>query len=146
MFEGAGSRQAVKFGPFDAVALKNWAQKFSAPQGGTPLGNALKEAGQAVLDSDLTRKHVLVITDGINTAGPDPTAVLPRLRQLAEQKQSGLSVHFVAFDVNAKVFDGVKKLGATVAGASYEAQLDGQLGIILEKKILLEDEEPPKKK
>jgi len=146
VFEGAGARQAVKFGPFDAVALKNWAQRFSDPQGGTPLGNALKEASQAVLDSGLTRKHVLVITDGINTAGPDPATVLTGLKQLAEQKQSSLSVHFVAFDVNAKVFDGVKKLGATVVGASDEAQLNGQLGIILEKKILLEDEEPQKKK
>jgi von Willebrand factor type A domain len=145
VFEGGGARQAVKFGPFDGVALKNWAQRFSAPGGGTPLGNALKKAGQAVLDSGLTRKHVLVITDGINTAGPDPATVLARLKQLAEQKQSTLSVHFVAFDVNAKVFDGVKKLGATVLGASDEAQLNGQLEIILEKKILLEDEEPPKK-
>ncbi len=69
-----------------------------------------------------------------------------RLRQLAEQKQTNLSVHFVAFDVNAKVFDGVKKLGATVVGASDEAQLTRQLEFILEKKILLEDEELPTKK
>ena len=86
------------------------------------------------------------ITDGINTVGPDPAAVMPRLTQLAAQKQNRLSVHFVAFDVNAKVFDGVKKLGATVVGASDEAQLESQLEFILRKKILLEDEEPPTKK
>jgi hypothetical protein len=57
-----------------------------------------------------------------------------------------VSVHFVAFDVDAKVFEGVKKLGATVVGASNESQLNAQLGFILEKKILLEDEEPAKKK
>ena len=40
----------------------------------------------------------------------------------------------------------VKKLGATVVGASDEAQLESQLEFILQKKILLEDEEPPTKK
>ena len=146
VFDGTGAKQAVKFGPFDASTFQNWAQRFSAPEGGTPLGNALTAASQAVLNSGLPRKHVLVITDGINTVGPDPAAVLPRLSQLAAQKQNHLSVHFVAFDVNAKVFDGVKKLGATVVGASDEAQLNSQLEFILQKKILLEDEEPPTKK
>ena len=146
VFDGSGAKQAVKFGPFEPAIFQRWAQRFSAPQGGTPLGNALTDAAQAVLHSDLPRKHVLVITDGINTVGPDPAAVMPRLSHLAEQKQSRLSVHFVAFDVDAKVFDGVKKLGATVVGASDEAQLDSQLEFILQKKILLEDEEPPTKK
>jgi hypothetical protein len=57
-----------------------------------------------------------------------------------------VSVHFVAFDVDAKVFDGVKKLGATVVGASDEKQLDTRLDDILQRKILLEEEEPVKKK
>jgi len=146
VFDGTGAKQAVKFGPFEASTFQSWAQRFAAPEGGTPLGNALTAAGQAVLNSGLPRKHVLVITDGINTVGPDPAAVMPRLTQLAAQKQNRLSVHFVAFDVNAKVFDGVKKLGATVVGASDEAQLESQLEFILQKKILLEDEEPPTKK
>ena len=146
VFDGAGAKQAVKFGPFEASTFQRWAQSFSSPEGGTPLGNALTAAGQTVLNSGLPRKHVLVITDGINTVGPDPAAVMPRLSRLAEQKQNRLSVHFVAFDVNAKVFDGIKKLGATVVGASDETQLNSQLEFILQKKILLEDEEPPAKK
>ena len=146
VFDSAGAKQAVKFGPLNAPAFRQWAHQFSTPQGGTPLGTALKAASQAVLDSGLTRNHVLIITDGINTAGPDPATVMPRLKQMAEEKQSSLSVHFVAFDVNAKVFDGAKKLGATVVGAADEAQLKNQLEFILATKILLEDEEPPKKK
>ena len=146
VFDGTGAKQAVKFGPFDAPAFQRWAQRFSAPEGGTPLGNALTAASQTVLNSSLPRKHVLVITDGINTAGPDPAAAMARLKQMAAQNQNRLSIHFVAFDVNAKVFDGVKQLGATVVGASDEAQLNSQLEFILQKKILLEDEEPPTKK
>lgn len=145
VFDGANAKQAVKFGPFDAAAFKDWARKFSSPDGGTPLGNALAEAGKTVLNSGLARKHVLIITDGNNTLGPTPAAIMPQVKRQAEAKQTEVSVHFVAFDVDAGVFSGVKKLGATVVGAADEIQLNKQLQFILEKKILLEDEEPPKK-
>lgn len=140
VFEKEGARQAVPFGPFNAKAFRDWASSFSSPNGGTPLGNALSAAARTVLDSGLTRKHVLIITDGNNTLGPTPAAVMPQF------KQTGLSVHFVAFDVDAGVFSGVKKQGATVVGAADETQLNRQLEFIMEKKILLEDEEPPKTK
>ena len=145
-FQGSQAREAIKFGPFDAAALQDWAGRFSSPNGSTPLGNTLAAASQTVLNSPLSRKHVLVITDGMNTAGPDPARVLPRLKQQATQQHTSLSVHFVAFDVDAKVFDPVKKLGATVVGAADEAQLDSQLQFILQRKILLEEEEPTKTK
>lgn len=146
VFSGESAREAVKFGPFDAAALEEFARSFSTPSGNTPLGNALSVATRRVLRSPLSRKHVLIITDGMNTAGPTPAAVMPRLKQQAEEKQTTVSVHFVAFDVDAKVFDGVKKLGATVVGASDEKQLNTQLEYILQRKILLEEEEPVKKK
>jgi len=143
-FQGASAREIVKLGPLDAAAFDSWAVHFSAPHGNTPLGNALAAAADAVLKSPLSRKHVLVITDGLNTAGPTPQAVLPRLKQRAEQKGQNFSVHFVAFDVDARQFAGVKRLGATVVGAADEKQLNSQLQFILQQKILLEDEEPPK--
>ena len=51
----------------------------------------------------------------------------------------------MAFDVDAKQFNSVKKLGATVVGAADEKQLNTQLEFILQRKILLEEEEPAKK-
>jgi hypothetical protein len=145
VFQKDAPHAALPFGPFNAAALTQWAQGFSVPSGGTPLGNAVSTAGQAVLNAGLARKHVLIITDGVNTVGPTPDAMLAKLQQEAGQKQTSVSVHFVAFDVDAKVFAGVKKLGATVVSAANESQLNTQLEFILEKKILLEDEEPPKK-
>jgi uncharacterized protein YegL len=142
VFQGDSARQAVRFGPLDAAALKNFARTFSSPNGNTPLGNALTVAGQAVLESPLSKKHVLVITDGINTAGPKPEDTMPSLQRKASQKSATVSVHFVAFDVNAQVFSPVKKLGATVVGAADEKQLNSQLEFILQRKILLEEEEP----
>ncbi len=145
-FDGSGTRAAVPFGPLDAPAMIEWARRFSSPGSGTPLGNAVRTAGDTVLKSTLSRKHVLVITDGMNTIGPDPAAVLPSLKKQAESKQAALGVHFVAFDVNASVFNSVKKQGATVLGAADEKQLNAQLGVIMQEKILLEDEEPARKK
>lgn len=142
-FEGQGAKAALPLGPFDAARLKDWAAKFRSPRGDTPLGNALKAAGECVMGSPLSRKHVLVITDGMNTAGPQPSVTLPPLQKRAAQEQAALLVHFVAFDVDAKVFSAVKRLGATVVGAADEPQLNAQLDYILRKKILLEDEEEP---
>ena len=145
VFTSSGARQAIPFGPFDAAVFQAWARDFKKPEGGTPLGAAVQAAAETVLKSPLAHKHILVITDGMNTVGPDPAKVLPGIRQKAGQQQTTLGLHFVAFDVNADVFSGVKKLGATVVGAANETQLNKQLEFILQKKILLEDEEPSPK-
>lgn len=143
IFSGDGVRPAIDFGPFKAQEFKDWAARFSNPAGNTPLGNALKTAGNRVLDAHLTRNHVLVITDGINTAGPEPATMFPALAKRAEQEHTSVSVHFVAFDVDAKVFAPLKKLGVNVVGAANEAELNANLDFILRNKILLEDEEEP---
>jgi hypothetical protein len=145
IFEGDSARQVFPVKPFDGKAIEDWARNFSNPHGNTPLGKSLSAAANAVLSSELPRKHILVITDGMNTVAPKPEEVMPGLKRKADQKGTSLSVHFVAFDVAAKVFDPMKRLGATVVGAADERQLDSQLQFILERKILLEDEEPPKK-
>jgi von Willebrand factor type A domain-containing protein len=142
IFSGRAPVEAVKFGPFDAKAFQNWLRNYAGPDSATPLGAALEMGSQTVLRSGLIHKHVVVITDGINTAGPEPAKVMPRIKEKAASQGTGISTHFVAFDVDAKVFDPVKKLGATVVGASDEKQLNTQLEFIFEKKILLEDEEP----
>ncbi len=145
-FQGDHAGMAVKLASFDPWPFRHWLAEHGKPQRGTPLGDAVRCAGEAVLKSPLTRKHVLVITDGINTIGPDPTETLPSVLSDAKGKGASVAVHFVAFDVDAHVFDGVKKLGATVVGASNERQLNSQLQFILQKKILLEDEEPVQQK
>jgi len=145
VFRGEGAHASVPFGPFNEQAIESWANSFSKPVGSTPLGNALKTASDAVIASPLVHKHVLIITDGVNTAGPAPAVVMSSVKKRADQQGTSIATHFLAFDVDAKVFADVKKKGATVLGAADERQLDTQLNFILQKKILLEDEEPPKK-
>src|SRR5688572_15478138 len=140
-FSGDGAREVVKFGKFDANAMRDWLQKYPGPQSGTPLGRALERASEAVLKSDLPQKHVLVITDGENTVGPDPSQVLPRLIKQAERTGTILFTHFIAFDVAANVFAPLKRQGATVVAAADEKQLNQQLDFVLEEKILLEKDD-----
>jgi hypothetical protein len=141
-FQGNGVREQMPIARFDPKPLREWAKKFNSPAGNTPLGRAVRLAAEEVLRSPLTRKHVLLVTDGMNTVGPEPKAVIPSLRELAEKKQTSLGLHLVAFDIDAALFDPIKKLGATVVGAADEAQLNTRLDFILREKILLEDEEP----
>jgi hypothetical protein len=143
VFKGDHAEIAVPFGPFKPEPFRAWLKEHGQPQRGTPLGEAVQLAGDAVLKSKLARKHILVITDGMNTKGPDPTVTLPGIQRRAAQLNTPVAVHFVAFDVKASVFSGVKQLGATVLGASDEKELNSQLEFILAKKILLEDEELP---
>ncbi len=143
VFRNGKAVTAVNLGNFNPGAMRQATDQLTRPAGGTPLGNAARLGANAVLNSNLNRKHVLVITDGENTVGPDPAAVLPQLLREAGQRKQSLFFHFVAFDVEAKVFDAVKKSGATVVGAADEKQLNEQLEFIIEKKVLLEAETPP---
>jgi len=141
IFQGNGSREAVAFSRFKASNFLDWLKSYRGPDSGTPLGTTLENASRAVLASNLSQKHILVITDGINTVGPDPASVVPQIQKTAAKKQSAVFVHFIAFDIDAKVFAPLKKMGVTVVGAADEVQLQQQLEFILEEKILLEKDD-----
>ncbi|MFH0880513.1 MAG: vWA domain-containing protein [Lentisphaerota bacterium] len=137
------ARVAIPLQPFHADRFKKWIDSFNQPAGGTPLGKALEKASSDLLASPLTRKHILVLTDGENTEGPTPESVMPGLIKQAGTASTKLQFHFVAFNVAGAVFNPIKNLGATVVSANDETQLNEQLEFILQKKILLENEEPP---
>ena len=139
-FSGNGAREIVKPGPFDAAAMRAGIAAIGKPTSGTPLGSALDEATKALAKVKASARHVLIITDGENTVGPPPEAFLPKLMEDAKKSGGGLHFHFVAFDVDARVFAAVKKLGVTLAAAGDETQLNEKLTYILEEKILLEKE------
>ena len=130
----------MKLGPFDPAALRAWLAGFSRPTGGTPLGTAVADAAQALMKTKAGARHVLVITDGENTVGALPEFQLPKVRDEAMKQSTPVYFHFVAFDVDARVFAGVKKLGATLVSAANEDQLNDKISFILEEKILLEKE------
>ncbi len=138
-FVGGKIHQAIpltSLTPASGASFTDWAGNFKTPAGGTPLGLAIREAQHQLDSSRCHHKHILVITDGVSNSGIAPDRVVQAIR--ASPNPS--SVYFVAFDITASVFDPVKAQGATVVGASDEAQLNVEINHLLGQKILLEAE------
>jgi hypothetical protein len=141
-FDSDDADVALPMAPFDAARFREWVKDFDRPDGPTPLGDAVRLAGEQVLESSLATKHIVVLTDGENTHPPEPAKALAKLRAEADRQQVVLSTHFVAFDIAADAFRSVLATGATVVSAADEAQLHERMQYILEEKILLEVASP----
>lgn len=139
-FSLQGGKEAIPLGPFDAEKIRAWIGDYKKPDGGTPLGNAVAAAAEALLAQKAGSRHVLVITDGENTIGPPPEQRLAEINAKAMKSGELVAFHFVAFDVSASVFSAIKKQGATLLSAADEKQLNERLTFVLEDKILLEKE------
>ena len=134
VFDDRSARVAVPLGRCDTSELRIWANSFTAPHGPTPLGPAIQVAADTLLETNAAQRHVLVITDGQNTAGADPEAVIRAVQQKGER----IAFHFIAFDLAASAFRSIEELGATVVSAADEKELNKQVQFILQEKILLE--------
>ena len=105
-------------------------------KGGTPIGNAMIAAKRELDATGLTRRHLLVVTDGENTEGFAPERVAAAINRRPEAERP--SVYFVAFDVAASRFDGVRDAGGLVLGAANAVELNARLDALLRGQILLE--------
>jgi Tfp pilus assembly major pilin PilA len=105
-------------------------------RGGTPIGDAMVEARLALDRSGLARRHLLVVTDGENTDGVDPALVARILERQAEPARAAL--YFVAFDVDAAAFAGVKNAGGLLLSARSGAELAATFDDLLSDRILVE--------
>jgi hypothetical protein len=137
VFRKQDAAVALPLAPFDAAALRRWLGNARADSA-TPLGNALFLAGQELLAAPAASRHLLVLTDGANTAGRSPESALASLNRAAEKKQTPLFTHIIAFDIAPATFATLKQQGATLIGAANETQLNSQFDFILEEKILVE--------
>jgi len=104
--------------------------------GGTPIGNAMITAKRALDATGLARRHLLVVTDGDNTDGFDPDDVTAVINRRPEVERP--SIYFVAFDIEASKFSGVKDNGGLVLAAANARELNDTLDSLLRGKILLE--------
>ena len=135
-------RQVVKMGPPD-FAVAQTAIKSITAAGGTPIGDAMIMAKRDLAATGLSRRHILVITDGENNRGYVPGDVARAIGMEPETDRA--AIYFIAFDVGAEVFDPVKEAGGLVLAAESEPQLTRTLDYILTGKILVEQPpEPPR--
>ena len=112
------------------------ALKSMRAQGGTPIGNAMIAAKRELDATGLTRRHLLVVTDGENTEGFAPERVAAAINRRPEVERP--SLYFVAFDIAANRFDRVRDAGGLVLPAANAKELNATLDSLLRGQILLE--------
>jgi hypothetical protein len=135
---GPCCREVVKLGPpgasgIDAVrtAIRNM-----RADGDTPIGDAMIKAKRDMDATGLSKRHLLVITDGENNKGYSPEDVTRIITRQTDQDRA--SIYFVAFDIAAAKFNLVRDAGGLVLAASNETELKGALEYLLTGKILAE--------
>lgn len=132
---GADCRPVIPMGPPDRARAEAALAKMRA-NGGTPIGNAMVIGKRELDATGLTRRHLLVVTDGENTTGHLPERVVQRIAQRPESERP--SLYFVAFDIAAERFDKVRDAGMMVLGAANGKELGATLDSLLTGNILIE--------
>lgn len=125
-------------GPFDQAGLEKAIEPLQ-PHGGTAIGGAMGTAVLELLKAGVESRAVIVMTDGENTAGPDPAQVVGAIRNdqnTSKIPTNDIKVFLVAFDVNAGVFAAVKQAGATVKESRDQKSLESMLNIVVEEALL----------
>src|SRR5215471_2354086 len=69
------------------------------PGGGTPIGDAIVTAKRDIDATGLSKRHILVITDGENNKGYSPEDVVRVITSQPDPDRA--SAYFVAFDIAA---------------------------------------------
>jgi uncharacterized protein YegL len=128
-------RSVIPMGPPDRTRAAAAIAKLEA-EGGTPIGQAMITAKQALDATGLSRRHLLLVTDGENTDGYRPERVAAAIgkRPAAEQP----SMYFVAFDVEESRFSALRDAGGLVLSAANARELNNTLDMLLSGKILVE--------
>ena len=131
----ADCRPVIPMGPPDRTQAERALRSMRA-RGGTPIGNAMIAAKRELDATGMSRRHLLVVTDGENTEGFDPEAVTAGINRRPEAERP--SIYFVAFDIEARRFARVRDAGALVLGAADAPSLNSTLDSLLRGQILIE--------
>jgi uncharacterized protein YegL len=132
---GSSCRTIIPLGQPNAASARSKIMQMR-PDGDTPIGDAMIKAKREVDAAGLSKRHILVITDGENTKGYTPEDVTRVISNQTEKDR--VSIYFVAFDVAASKFNAVRDSGGLVLAASNETDLKGTLDYLLTGKILAE--------
>jgi Mg-chelatase subunit ChlD len=132
---GESTREVIPLSRPDPEGAQRAVGKMYA-DGGTPIGDAMIVGKHALDRSGLSRRHLLVVTDGENTDGFAPSDVMHALTSRPEVERP--SVYFVAFNISANRFDRVRDAGALVLEAANAQELNQTLDSLLSGKILVE--------
>jgi hypothetical protein len=134
---GGDVREVVRMGRPDRRSAATAIGGMKA-DGGTPIGDAMVQGKRALDATGVTRRHLLVVTDGENTDGFEPGDVAAAINQRPFDERP--SVYFVAFDIDANRFRAVRDAGAMLLEAASGKALGETIDSLLRGKILIEKE------
>jgi Mg-chelatase subunit ChlD len=142
----SGVRTLRPIAAYDRAQVRAALALLPEPGGGTAIGDAMREARPDLYRAGVFRKYLLVVTDGENTRGRSPDAVV---RDIWDRSEHGVQTYFVAFDTSPEKFAFLKEAGGDVIGAGSGPELRTALDGIYQGKILAEaagaEREPVKK-
>ncbi len=127
--------EVLPMGEFDGKKAEAALARIPGPNGGTAIGLAIEEGYKALYRSGCTRKFIVCVTDGENTAGISPDVAA---RQLHAQTGGAVKLNFVAFDTSANLFGFVGAVNGHVVEAADGGKLQAELATIYQKRILAE--------
>jgi hypothetical protein len=128
-------RPIIPMGPPDRARAEE-ALAMLNPKGGTPIGQAMVTAKKALDATGMSRRHLLIVSDGENTDGFEPEAVAAAIARRPETERP--SIYFVAFDIDARRFSPLREAGGLVLPAANATELNSTLDMLLKGKILVE--------
>jgi uncharacterized protein YegL len=96
-------------------------------EGGTAIGKALLQAKKAMNAAKIKHQHIILITDGENSAGIEPLHVIQAFNLLSREEFPIL--HFIAFDIQRARFAYIQRM---FLKQIYEARDSRQLGQIMD--------------
>jgi hypothetical protein len=132
---GGDVREVVRMGPPDRAAAAKAIAAMRA-DGGTPIGDAMVEGKRALDATGVSRRHLMVVTDGENTDGFEPGDVALAISRRPFDERP--STYFVAFDIDARKFNAVRDSGGLVLEAASGKALGETFDSLLRGKILIE--------
>ena len=129
------TRPIVPMGPPDRGKADEALAALQA-DGGTPIGQAMVNAKHALDATGLSRRHLLIVSDGENTDGFSPEDVAAGLNRRPETERP--SIYFVAFDIGADRFNALRDAGGLVLPAANARELQETLDMLITGRILVE--------
>lgn len=131
-FKGGKNGVILPLQKFSGKLVTDAIGRLPMTGGNTPLGDALKTAYDGLPKEG--RSHIFILSDGEENGDLKMTDVI-------KTRKDAASLYFVAFDVKAETFNGVKNLGAMVVQADNAEELNTSVQTIFTQNILLEKED-----
>lgn len=111
------SKLLLPIGPFDAARMTAEVQPLKS-YGMTALGYSLELAGGDFNPTPEVKKTIILISDGEETCGKDPVAVIEALKQKGIQ----VTIHAIGFDASDAASAQLRKLAEITQGSYREAK------------------------